>query len=507
MKRTHPHFSMTSLLFTALLLAGLALMIWRGGNMLFSPGQVSAKQLPNVSLGGFVSHAEFESECARCHTPFSNTQDQLCLACHTQVETEISSSAGVHAKIEQVNQCYRCHSEHQGRWFDPGMTARSKFDHNLADFSLVKHQVDYSVAPQDCTACHQDDSGFTSPPEKCVVCHADHERLFVLQHITDFGENCLGCHDGVDSMNEFVHDSSTFPLTGRHTALPCADCHTDYRLGSGKQAQTVFLTTQAFRNTLVECEACHAEPPVHLGLFPTECLECHNQDGWFPAFLEGKPFEHAENTHFSLGRHAQDYQGSPLVCQDCHLGGIGSDFDLQICVDCHSAGNDLTRGSGPEFMAKHTERFGPACLDCHDGIDRLSGFEHAQIFPLEGVHAAIDCVACHQDRVYLGTPDQCASCHAEPEIHAGSFGLQCQYCHTVNAWTPANLRFHNFPLDHGNRGEVACATCHIASYASYTCYGCHEHQPDPIREIHREEGVDIKKLEACSECHPDGREE
>jgi len=58
---------------------GLAFLMWRGGNMLFSPGQVSAKQLPGVSLGGFASHAEFESECARCHAPFAATQDQLCL--------------------------------------------------------------------------------------------------------------------------------------------------------------------------------------------------------------------------------------------------------------------------------------------------------------------------------------------------------------------------------------------------------------------------------------------
>lgn len=99
MKRTHPLFSLTSLLFTVILLAGLVIMFWRGGNRLFSPGQVSAKQLPGVSLGGFTSHAEFESECARCHAPFAATQDQLCLTCHTQVGTEISSRVGVHAHI------------------------------------------------------------------------------------------------------------------------------------------------------------------------------------------------------------------------------------------------------------------------------------------------------------------------------------------------------------------------------------------------------------------------
>lgn len=507
MKRAHPLFSLTSISLTLVLLVGLGLVMWRGGNLLFNPGLVSAKQLPGVTLAGFVSHVEFESECARCHAPFAAPQDQLCLVCHTQVGIEITSQEGVHARIDQVNQCYRCHSEHEGRRFDPGANARSKFDHTRVDFSLMKHQVDYGVAPLDCMACHRDDSSFITPPENCVVCHADHDRPYALQHITDFGENCLGCHDGVDTMSEFVHDSSTFPLSGRHMTLDCAKCHSDFRLGSGKQAETLSLTTETFRSTPVDCAVCHAEPEIHIGMFPSGCQDCHNQNDWSPAFLDGKPFEHDEHTRFNLSRHFQDYQGDPLVCQDCHYGGFETGFDLQGCVDCHTTGSDPAKGSGPEFMAEHVERFGPACLDCHDGVDRLSNFDHAQFFPLEGVHASIACAACHQEGVFSGTPSECAACHAEPEIHKESFGLQCQYCHTVEAWTPANLRFHNFPIDHGDDGEVACATCHIDSYASYTCYGCHEHQPESVQEEHREEGVDLKKLEACTDCHPDGREE
>lgn len=507
MRRSHPLFSLTSISLTLILLAGLALVMWRGGNLIFNPGQVSAKQLSGVSLAGFASHAEFESECALCHAPFSTTQDRLCLDCHTQVGNEISRQEGVHARIDQVNQCFRCHSEHQGRQFDPGAAARLKFDHTKADFSLVKHQVDYAVVPLDCMECHEDTPGFTALPENCIVCHAGHNQPFMLQHITDFGENCLGCHDGIDSMSAFVHDSATFPLIGQHVNLSCADCHADYRLGSGKQAESISFTTEIFRNTSVECAACHSEPEIHMGMFPSDCLECHDQEGWSPAFLDGKPFKHDQQARFSLNRHVKDYQGDPVVCQDCHTGDFETSFEVQGCIDCHIAGDDPAAGAGTDFMAGHLEQFGAGCLDCHDGVDRLSNFDHAQVFPLEGVHASIDCAACHQKQVFSGTPSECVNCHAEPEIHVGSFGLQCQYCHTVEAWTPANLRFHNFPLDHGDGGEVACATCHLDSYATYTCYGCHEHQPESILDEHREEGIDLRKLEACTDCHPDGREE
>lgn len=64
---------------------------------------------------------------------------------------------------------------------------------------------------------------------------------------------------------------------------------------------------------------------------------------------------------------------------------------------------------------------------------------------------------------------------------------------------------HDFPLDHGGQGEVACETCHSASYTQYTCYGCHEHQPEEIRQEHSEENIDLEALQSCAECHPDGR--
>jgi hypothetical protein len=157
-------------------------------------------------------------------------------------------------------------------------------------------------------------------------------------------------------------------------------------------------------------------------------------------------------------------------------------------------------------MTGHRELFGEACLECHDGVDRLSGFDHQAIFPLSGAHAEIQCSDCHQDKSFRGTPAQCVSCHAEPEIHAGFFGSQCQYCHTDGAWLPALLQTHSFPLTHGEGGEVACTVCHTQTYAEYTCYGCHEHQPDEILEEHSEEGIAAEDLPACATCHPDGME-
>lgn len=506
MKRSQPLFSVFSIACTAVLLAGLAFAMWRSGNQIFSPGKVSAKEMEGVTLDGFSSHAEFEGDCARCHAPLSTTQDVLCVQCHTGVQDQIASGQGIHGRKDSANRCFACHLEHRGRQFDPSAAARIRFDHSLANFSLVKHQVDYAVAPLDCAACHRDDQAFSSDQESCRNCHADHDLAFTLQHVSDYGPDCQGCHDGLDTLSQFAHDPADFSLKGKHSALFCADCHG--RNGPAfRGAVGSSLTFQSFREISPACTRCHREPDIHRGVFKDECQECHNQEAWSPATLDGQPFDHASGTHFSLARHGADYQGRAMDCRDCHGSNLRAAFDLQVCVDCHSRGSDPQGGDPALFMAEHVDQFGPACLDCHDGVDRLSNFDHAQVFPLEGAHAAIQCTDCHQDRVFKGTPGQCVGCHAEPEIHAGSFGLECQYCHSVEAWTPASLRLHTFPLDHGGQGEVACTTCHVAEYSAFTCYGCHEHQPTAIQEEHIEEGISVDELPACAQCHPAGREE
>jgi len=66
---------------------------------------------------------------------------------------------------------------------------------------------------------------------------------------------------------------------------------------------------------------------------------------------------------------------------------------------------------------------------------------------------------------------------------------------------------HNFPLDHGESGLVACEVCHTTRYTEYTCYGCHEHQPGEILEEHLDEGISQAEMADCVACHPGGFKE
>ncbi len=294
------------------------------------------------------------------------------------------------------------------------------------------------------------------------------------------------------------------PLGGfaSHVAFEndCAECHAPFR---GVEA--------------ARCEQCHtavaaervAARGLHGILQPAavaRCAQCHtdhkgrdfNPSVVTLASLDQAGFDHAA-IGFALTTHTKNYDGSPLACRACHTGDNYSVAE-QTCADCH-------RDAYPTFMDEHFQAFGGDCLSCHDGTGSLANFDHSQFFSLEGAHTAVECTACHVNRQFKGTPTECAACHAQPEVHAGLFGTDCAVCHSTEAWKPAALANHVFPLDHGEQGGLVCSTCHLNTFQAYNCYGCHEHRPDEMAKKHSEKGITGPALNDCAACHPGGHKD
>jgi hypothetical protein len=496
MRRPNTFFSPFSLVLTLIMILFLSASVWFRGGMAFSPGRLSARVRTGTVLGGFASHADFEMQCKRCHQPVEVAQNILCMDCHLTIAQQLTAQSGVHGKISPASPCAVCHPDHRGRDFAPALAAAPYFDHTVADFSLNHHQFNDDLTPMACSACHITESAaFTADVQRCNTCHTARDATFMLQHTQDFGVSCLSCHDGHDALAQFDHTATNFPLDGKHITLSCLQCHPGAR-PSTEIDRKVTAPKNLFSSVSIACIDCHSLPTSHVGVFDQNCRACHTTAGWQPANLDGKQFDHEANTAFSLGRHAVDYQGQPIACSTCHPGGFSS-ADIGSCSTCHG-------GQDAGFIQQHTAQYGPSCLECHDGRDRMRAFDHQAVFPLEGAHVQIACLDCHKGGVFRSAASRCVECHAEPAIHAGFFGLECQECHTSTAWSPAFLKVHSFPLDHGERGQTACQTCHTASYVEYTCYGCHEHQPDEIVEEHIEDGVSPEELPTCTQCHPTG---
>lgn len=273
----------------------------------------------------------------------------------------------------------------------------------------------------------------------------------------EFEQQCTHCHAPVHCV----------------TDTRCQDCHLDVArqraAGDGLHG----------RIPVERCQDCHTE---HKG---------HNADITTFAFVN---VDHTQLANFSLAKHQTDYQGRPLSCASCHRQErIAS--DTLDCLTCHAQADH-------DFTARHLEEFGSACVDCHDGQDRMAGFDHNQFFAMQGAHAQASCRDCHPDQTYAGTPAACAACHQEPALHRGQFGQECARCHTAAAWTPAYLTQHIFPLNHGAPEQLACQTCHPLTYSAYTCTQCHDHQPAQLETLHQAEGV--TEISNCAACHPTG---
>lgn len=198
------------------------------------------------------------------------------------------------------------------------------------------------------------------------------------------------------------------------------------------------------------------------------------------------------------------------MCNACHVpfGGVTT----EQCTACHTE-IDKQREAQTGLHGRLVEMPCTACHGEHQGethdlfagaLAQFSDDHHAALFVLDGAHADSECVACHVDEQYAGTPADCVGCHEEPELHAGWFGVACADCHTTSGWRPARLLSHQFPLDHGGEGPLACATCHVVSMAQFTCAECHS-QVEMVEE-HAELRLSSAEFDACTSCHVTGTE-
>lgn len=349
---------------------------------------------------------------------------------------------------------------------------------------------------QQCKTCHAEFWSADTMSDRCQVCHTDitaqlrsPDQLHGAMAQASQKYECRDCHPdhrgasaSLTELNlaSFPHDALGFSLVKHQSkadgsALACSDCHTSDHAAFASDS----------------CLECHRSTDMvfsdgHILSYGADCLACHDGVDRY-----GADFDHNKFPFPLTGKHATS------TCESCHLNPHSA-ADLQNvsreCVSCHLE-DDIHQGA-----------YGAKCDTCHSSEAwKPAAFDHnLSAFKLDGKHSEVACADCHQNGVYQGTPAECASCHAEPVVHSGLFGADCASCHTTTAWLPAQFNLqHIFPLDHGDGGQVSCATCHPSTYTTYTCYGCHEHTESEIRSKHLEEG--IPDFQNCAECHANGR--
>jgi hypothetical protein len=424
--------------------------VWRVHRILWAflfcliAATAEAGTLETLLMPGPVAsdHAKFESECTRCHEPFSKEQQtRLCLACHEEVAADLQQARGFHGRIEGLMQgeCERCHVEYEGREADILGLDPETFDHRMTDFALRGGHA--RVA---CGACHEPEAKHRKALVTCIGCHRDDDP-----HKGRLGKDCATCHEEVAWKSvRFDHArASEFVLSGKHAEVPCAGCHLNER----------------YADTPTRCAACHAPDDVHAGRYGEKCQSCHKPEDW-----RRVTFDHDRDTRFRLqGAHAA------AGCSSCHGGDLYAEKLPMQCVGCHRNDDD------------HKGRNGPKCEDCHGVMSWAKvTFDHGKDtkFPLENAHARVACAACHTAPVdEAPLKRDCDACHRADDVHAGGLGRKCESCHGTAKWGGVVFRHvkqTEFPLV-GGHARLACRACHKPAKAAPAglkpaCAACHE---------------------------------
>ena len=338
-----------------------------------------------------------EAACTDCHKgPLYRTKvSQECYACH-KADDKHNGTLG--------RDCASCHSE-KG-WKEP-----ARFDHGATSFPLLgAHEK------VECKSCHKS-ALFKEAPKDCIGCHKKDDK-----HAGSLGTACADCHTErtwKDTRARFDHDKTRFPLRNAHAAAKCTDCHRD---------------AQNYRNTAMECYACHKKDDKHEGQEGTKCETCHGDKSW-----KVTRFDHATARFPLTGQHLK------VACKDCHQSTRYREAPRD-CVGCHRKDD------------RHAQRFGERCDSCHNARSwALWSYDHAKTgFALDGAHARTRCESCHQRPAPAGKDaaplaGTCVSCHRSDDVHGGQFGTRCEQCHAASSWKDLKGRA-GFPADRGAQG-------------------------------------------------------
>jgi hypothetical protein len=177
------------------------------------------------------------------------------------------------------------------------------------------------------------------------------------------------------------------------------------------------------------------------------------------------------------------------------------------CYSCHA--QDFQKTTGPSHVSAG---FSPSCQECHDMNTWFNvKFDHMKFtgFALTGMHATLQCTACHVGGRFKGTPADCVGCHMpdyqktnNPPHAALGMPQTCQNCHTTAAWVPATFD-HNlvgFPLT-GAHAALPCSQCHTGGKFTLTvktCVSCHlKDYQSTTNPNHAQQGFP----QTCEVCH------
>jgi hypothetical protein len=394
-------------------------------------------------------------------------------------------------------------------WWKPD---QEQFDHALTGYTLEGGHKKVK-----CANCHQTAhiagagelskqsvntaKTFLGLSAACLTCHSD-------EHRGTLTKPCQECH-GMEHwkpVEKFSHESSRFPLTGRHGSVACQKCHPTIKdLRTAEDPDYLKLRGVAFG----ACTDCHKD--YHEGKFNQPCQQCHTSSGW--QHTPTQAFDHDKTGYSLQGKHRT------VTCIKCHVPGKSyKGLKHDACSDCHRDEHQGQLTKSPSAGR---------CEACHT----VNGFQPATYtieqhqagrFPLRGAHVAVACIACHQKNYgpaaelttrFALNYARCQECHTDVHNNTSQRFMvkdECISCHSEESWHVLHFDHSKtvFPLQ-GKHAAIPCSVCHKSSFSNGNpsiffssnariCSECH-------KDVHRGQFMETAAKSGqntkCDRCH------
>jgi hypothetical protein len=447
---------------------------------------VQCAQCHSTAAGGYTLGAPSGCADAYCHqSDYSGTNNPV----HSSAGTTFAAS-----------NCTNCHSV-------AAAFTTTSWSHTSTGWALSgNHQMAPAGVITNCNQCHVGNNyTFTSTNTACYPCHTtDWTSTQTLggnvpNHITSgFPQTCDTCHDMIAwADSTFNHNNTGFPLTGLHTSVQCAQCHTAAAGGYNLPAPTGCGDANCHQT-----DYSGTNNPVHSAagttFAATNCANCHSVAAAFTT----TSWNHSSTSWPLTGNHQMTPAGAATNCNQCH---VGNNYNLTstACYPCHTTDWTSTQTLGGNVPNHITSGFPQTCDTCHDTIAWAdSTFNHNNTgFPLTGLHTSVQCAQCHSTAAggyTLGAPSGCADAYCHQSDYSGTnnpvhssagttfAATNCTNCHsTAAAFTTTSWSHNstNWALTGNHQMSPAgvvtnCNQCHTSNNYGLTtgdCWssGCH----------------------------------
>lgn len=146
-----------------------------------------------------------------------------------------------------------------------------------------------------CAACHTPNKGVQA--QNCIVCHADNKTL-LQREPTAFHADiaaCAACHlehqGRVPRTTKMDHVALARIGLRQMTNAPAATEQERNVLADWlKQSRATPRLQLQREESLLNCATCHQSKDRHIGLFGTDCAQCHDTAKWtLPEFRHPSP--------------------------------------------------------------------------------------------------------------------------------------------------------------------------------------------------------------------------